>query len=284
MTNETTETRAKEPVCVVPRFWGQNFNRVIQTANFLEMAAEQDVDLMMSEDAWGKWFNTWFDRGDLSQPLGFVSRHHCQRMRKYFPQKAHFHRNFTDGIPNLTRLLPKQSIRQEAESVVRDMLKHNFTNATSFVSVHRRSMDRSNVTDEQCHGLANQGDVLNYCLGRNSTAEERGRYCTIQYDDVMDDLRKRDAEFNTTFSSLPVVLFTDGQSPHLDNTFPYIDDHNLMVQSWMMTLSAVHYGNPLSSMDYVLTHWRKGRGMRPSACYSRYDEIVAPQLEVEKQR
>ena len=280
MTNETTETRPNNPVCVLPRFYGQHFNRIIETANFLEMAAAENANLMMSATTWGFWFDSWFDREDLYQPLNVVPRRDCIHARKYLPKTAHFHRNFTDGIPNLTRLLPKQSIRQEAESIVRDMLKHNFTNATSFVSVHRRSMDRSNGTDEHCYELASKNDLSNYCLGRNITLEERSRYCTIQYDDVMDDLRIRDAQFNTTFSSLPVVLFSDGQSPHLDNTFPYIDDHNLMVQSWMMTLSVVHYGNPLSSIDYVLNHWRKGRGMRPSACYDGYDEIVAPQLEV----
>jgi hypothetical protein len=73
--------------------------------------------------------------------------------------------------------------------------------------------------------------------------------------------------------SLQVVLFTDGQVPDLDNTFPNIfnESTHLMVEMWIMTLSDVHSGNPQSTVDGVVNLWRKGRGkgvVHPEECYT----------------
>ena len=42
----------------------------------------------------------------------------------------------------------------------------------------------------------------------------------------------------------------------------------------MMTQSKKHYGNPLSTVDYVVMHWRYGWGnfetIEPSKCFPRH--------------
>jgi hypothetical protein len=68
-----------------------------------------------------------------------------------------------------------------------------------------------------------------------------------------------------------VVLFTDRQNPALDQTYAHVDSRPLFEQLWAMVLSETHVGNPKSSLDFMISMWRKqlGRlnGMEPAACY-----------------
>ena len=108
--------------------------------------------------------------------------------------------------------------------------------------------------------------------------------CDIQYKNVTTSTeynnlllksqkkKKQQQQQQQSQSPLPllppkVVLFTDGQKPSLDNTFPIIDNHEFQYQLWIMTLSTIHYGNPSSSIDHVIAHWRLGQGMIPTTCW-----------------
>mmetsp|Transcript_25761 Transcript_25761/g.61027 ORF Transcript_25761/g.61027 Transcript_25761/m.61027 type:complete len:108 (+) Transcript_25761:159-482(+) len=102
------------------------------------------------------------------------------------------------------------------------------------------------------------------------TMDERGAYCELQYSSVIEDLKKHGQAL------LPVLLFTDGLVEELDSTFPNRDSNTMQVQAWMMTLSEVHYGNPLSSIDYIINHWRRGKPTRPEECYGGYHSNVEP--------
>ena len=70
-------------------------------------------------------------------------------------------------------------------------------------------------------------------------------------------------------SNSSIVLFTDGDYPEFDNTFPVIDDSPIQVAMWLMTLSDIHYGAVESTVDFVVSHWRKGKDTRPSVCFSK---------------
>ena len=39
---------------------------------------------------------------------------------------------------------------------------------------------------------------------------------------------------------------------------------------WAMTLSTIHYANPMSTVDYIVSHWRKDKITRPQSCYKRH--------------
>ena len=64
-----------------------------------------------------------------------------------------------------------------------------------------------------------------------------------------------------------VVLYTDGQVHAYDNTFLVKSNADLPVAMVEMAQSAVHYGNPMSTVDFVLAHWRNGKPMEPRECY-----------------
>ena len=106
--------------------------------------------------------------------------------------------------------------------------------------------------------------------------------CDIQYDNVTNDVayqqlvtKQREEQRENSqkqssalSSSVPIILFTDHQKPIYDDTFlPNIDKHPFNVQLYMMALSTIHYGNPSSSVDHVVAHWRLGNNMIPSNCW-----------------
>lgn len=68
-----------------------------------------------------------------------------------------------------------------------------------------------------------------------------------------------------------IILFGDGQSKDTENTFTWKDTSSFGVQAAMMAQSDFHFGNPASSVDKVVAHWRKGRPIFPDDCFA---EIV----------
>ena len=65
-----------------------------------------------------------------------------------------------------------------------------------------------------------------------------------------------------------VILLGDGQSPETEQTFTWKDDAPFGVQAAMMAQADFHFGNPASSVDKVVAHWRKGRPIFPPDCYA----------------
>jgi hypothetical protein len=127
-----------------------------------------------------------------------------------------------------------------------------------FVSVHRREMEGG------CHGLAShigQHFCVGSAGGSNSTLSTS--ICDIVYSDTVN----MTSTVATNYTNVPMVLFTDGQAKEKDNTFPLRASATFQVEAWMMTLSSVHIGVPVSSVDNVVNHWRRGKNMLPTSCY-----------------
>lgn len=79
-------------------------------------------------------------------------------------------------------------------------------------------------------------------------------------------------ELDTDYIKSKVVLFTDGQDPKFDQTFSLVDRHSFQIQACLMALARLHYGTPMSSIDYVVAHWRRkfnhpAGSTRPETCY-----------------
>ena len=99
--------------------------------------------------------------------------------------------------------------------------------------------------------------------GANCTTNMTLSLCHATYENV--------TQFNP--DGLPLVLFTDGRRPELDETFPIIDNHDFLTQFWMMVLSDIHVGNPASTVDRIVMHWRYAQGrqnIEPSRCFLKY--------------
>jgi hypothetical protein len=52
------------------------------------------------------------------------------------------------------------------------------------------------------------------------------------------------------------VLCTDEQRPEFDEMFPIMSSDGFHTELWLMILSDIQYGNPMSSVDYLVSAWR----------------------------
>ena len=148
-------------------------------------------------------------------------------------------------LKEMTELLPLQETRQKAMDVIATDY-HN----QSFISVHRRWMDGECYKRSRLR--SNFGSV------ESCTTENMTKACDVTFSDISNP------------NNRTVILFTDGQKSSMDQTFPIRDQQTFKVQMWMMAQSETHYGNPGSSVDWVVMHWRQrlGKGnMEPAACY-----------------
>ena len=70
-----------------------------------------------------------------------------------------------------------------------------------------------------------------------------------------------------------VILLSDGQSgTSQEGSFSVQDQSLFPVQIAMMMQSDYHFGNPASSIDYVLSHWRQGKPTFPDSCFQAIQE------------
>lgn len=212
-------------------------------------------------------------------------------------KEVHYYHSFNKINPNLLALQPKLRIKIMAEKLFerrimstngdgqgntmsdinrsdgvstvstsvlnRNTMKRRIDKFARVISVHRRWLEgechrRSSSSNEKfCMNESNR--IGNTTMKQTHSTEQ---YCDIVYDNITQQFQhlEEDAPYQ-------VILFTDGQKPEFDLTFPTIDDNHFTFQLWMMTLSGIHFGNPVSSVDYVVYHWRKGIRMYPSDCF-----------------
>jgi hypothetical protein len=210
------------------------------------MANQTKVGLLPGDRS--VWYKTWFDpREDVL--LDYKGT--C--FKTVTPPEAHFITPYYAVNPAIITLIPKKSIRQEAERQVQQLLGHQHQdNGTlpEFVSVHRRMLEGN------CYYMATTKGS-NYCVGSAG-----GIKATLQRSAV-----NMTSSIAPNYTNVPMVLLTDGQAKELDGTFPLRANSTFQVEAWMMTLSVVHIGNPVSSVDNVVNHWRRGKNILPSSCY-----------------
>lgn len=219
----------KSFLCLHTAF-GKNSNKLLSLANSIDFAKKNGLKYISLDPNYWKWFKEWFDdRRDIIEHNSDI------KCTKRISGKDAFYLHKIKTLdyfnPILMTLLPKKSIRETAEKV--------FTEP--FVSVHRRHLE----------GECLQRSKNAYLCNSN---EDYSKTCNYTGDD-----------FNHLNEK--VILFTDGQVPTLDKTFKNIDHQPYPVQMWAMTLSTIHYGNPMSTVDYVISHWRKDKITRPQSCY-----------------
>ena len=266
--NNNNKTSSPSHVCLGRNFVGDDFNRVLQLTILLD-----ENDKVAINRKWAGWHREFFGGRPVRHGIKvFQLADICRQLVR--PESLIDRYPFANGLPRLEHMIPSERIRQEAQDAVAELLQQDQHNATTFISVHRRSMNRGGQAE--CDRIAREGNAR-YCVGPHTSLADvdYAGYCTITYDKVLEDVRR---QWTSNDPLPPIVLFTDGLIPELDETFPLVDNHTYHVQTWMMTLSSIHYGNPMSSMDYVLAHWRQGRNMRPSSCYRGYNQTVRRDL------
>ena len=231
--------------CLVPPLYGRLNNQIISIAGALREARKHNTTLILGEQ-WNEIFLETFDpHPDVFVPLS-TSRFHfsndtCQHeltgkraFRLARPLETYF-------LPELAELLLRKDICDKAKKLIED--NYYSKSQKSVISVHRRWLEG------ECYKRAKR--AMNFGSVKTCSAETMLNACNVKYDDI-----------DTPGSYSIVVLFTDGQMPAMDDTFPIRDPAEkkdldaFKIQMWMMALSDIHYGNPASSVDWVVMHWR----------------------------
>uniref|UniRef100_A0A7R9ZKY0 Uncharacterized protein n=1 Tax=Craspedostauros australis TaxID=1486917 RepID=A0A7R9ZKY0_9STRA len=297
----------KKPLCIWD-FYGNNCNRMITLAKALYLASEMST-MVQLDDAWSKWFVQFFDphpRISLShmfvvsngtatlnpehnpnalQTTQCIKRVQADEVyRTMEPVSVAVHRGVR--VPMLDQLVPKRSIREEAERQV----QKRYANGKQAVSVSdegnaMETQPAMTSTDVQ-NSMEPSQNPLQYpfvsvhrrwlgggCLDAankphrhfdNCTVSSLVATCEYTHNAVLQTLNRQSSSLSskgpTVDESSPlIVLFTDGQKAVYDSTFPIRDPNEFALQLWMMTLSQQHFGSPQSTVDVVVRHWRHHR-------------------------
>jgi len=222
---------------------------------------------------------------------GKIFNYTCQRIVD--DEVAYFYQ--VDIHKEISELRPREDLQEHALEILRD--HYNLTIPTTdsksstnldlfrqqrrplpFVSVHRRWLEGG------CYNLSNKTAVLSTATPKCTTLLLK-KICDLSFSSmgllVPELFRRfsgyRDGKLN---SLNKIILFTDGQVPEKDATFPVQYNTNLslsyityipeginlgrigtgsmiMLEISMMLLSEFHFGNPLSSVDLLVQEWRK---------------------------
>lgn len=239
---------------------GQNCNKIIQLANAMLMTQNYTIrdsinwKVGLGSGLWTTWYNSFFD--PMENVTLDVSDSACDHKIGAF--EAHYITSFHNYNEFIDRLHPKEEFRRSANKIL-EQKRHN--NSQKIITVHRRNLEG------ECHQRIQKDNT--FCFLPDYQHQDVG-VCDIVYGDVQQLMAKRINKSNNMGVSHMVLLMTDSQVLELDSTFPVMDRHPFPVQLWMMASSDLHFGNPASSVDYIVAHWRRnvGNGVtEPSSCY-----------------
>jgi FkbM family methyltransferase len=196
--------------------------------------AKSNHSVVALDTGWSAWYREWFD----NRPD--VSLDYSGPCGESLTSHDLFYMfSYKTHNSVLPTLIPSKDIRDKAESAYPQR---------PFVSVHRRNHPSCSIKNGNT--LCNNGVYGPACAYTETTVR------------------------HIVGETVHIVLFTDGIDPTRDNTFANRDTHSFQQQMWGMVLSERHFGNPLSSMDYVVAHWRKDTAVEPTACFAQLHETT----------
>ena len=247
-------------LCLKGNFYGRNSNRMITIANALRFSKNGIVWL---DRAWSKWFLTWFDikltkRIHLATELTAESRDNgqsCQVTDSFtmfykYSGTGGKNRDYMGAFKSEILALHFRPIYlQNAQTALDEYKKLDQKGLGRTVTVHSRSLEG------ECVLRVSKSNTM--CMGQKGGYKDS---CKYTYDWIVQHLP-------IELKDAPIILLGDGQLPNSEATFKIQDTHSYEIQFVMMTLSTYHFGNPASSVDYIVNHLRRGKPQYPETCY-----------------
>jgi hypothetical protein len=259
-----TEPKETEFLCIDDDPAGRTFNQLLTIAAARTLASEYQLKKgnVVVNVALGPFFSSMYE--DFLEPHDNIVLHNQNNCTYIYGAHELFDLFFTDDwsakVPFITTLIPKASIRYEAEMALASFPMQPVT------TVHRRHLEG------QCIPNTERPDYIACLDSTNGTRKDSSKLMTVQQ--LVDTCNLEYNMIRNETLGTGVILCTDRQVPELDNTFPSISNYSFYVEAWMMTKSHVHYGNPMSTIDVVVNFWRSGlqnkingAEMRPTTCF-----------------
>jgi len=252
--------KLSRPFCLTGPFFGQTSNNIIELGKMLDMLRREGENRRLGlDEEWSAFYQMNFDMRDdvllhyyKDDETSSIS---CEKV--YDARKAFYSQDW--NLTHLINLLPSAKIQKTADEIM-----STWPPGKDYISVHRRELNGWCHLFAKCSKVRHSNCTRVRDKRQTCSTDLRLKACDIQYEMVPNP------------DELPVALFTDGQAPTKDATFPYIfknSDVDILVEMWLMTKSKKHWGNPRSTLDIVVSSWRRGLGMAPEKCY-RPNEIV----------
>mmetsp|Transcript_14121 Transcript_14121/g.39018 ORF Transcript_14121/g.39018 Transcript_14121/m.39018 type:complete len:411 (+) Transcript_14121:8-1240(+) len=313
------------------KFFGQTSNRLLTIARGLKMSRDlHKINLGSSQRNLsyckgaklalmaGKWLDFYPEILDPHPDIVLVKkadrrRFSCQHTMS--DKLAYGHH--ADISQELLELMPRQELLNRAVEILQQNygvptpstaksstqmnLIHKLKSPLPFVSVHRRWFEGG------CHFLANESRTESSTTAL-CTITLLKEICNLSFSSLShmapQVFVKEQKKISKGKPSNNIILFTDGQVPLKDATFPIqyntslsktpCDRDNcgkgkkrttekegsgckMMLEISMMILSEHHFGNPMSTVDLLVHEWRKlmpwmqiqgGRsGVLPQVCF-----------------
>ena len=221
-------------VCLKGPAMGQTSNHMVSIFHAIPTQGILGLDKV-----WSEFYNQWFEPHERVQ-LYFDGT--CQTtispVDSFYSEKTES--RFNKKVWPLIKL--KHTLLQKASEI---LASYDGPIAT----VHGRWLDG---------GCVERAETLNnFCTHKKENWKETCHY-------TQDSISK----LSNSKLSKRFVYMSDGQKPEYANTFQNVDHHPFDVQFAMMVESEYHFGNPMSSIDYVISKMRENKPTYPEQCFA----------------
>lgn len=207
--------------------YGRNANRIITLANALKEAQNRNLTVGLDKK-WSSWYSSWFDDQNIeTNYFGACSV-------KMDAKLLYFSRPLSGHNAELHDLRPKRKFWRHAFLLLKNK---------NIVTVHRRWLEgecKKRAKSRQ-YFCSSSSDFSQTCFWTQADIEEK----------VGSLIRN-----NVIPTQQKILLLSDHQNKVYDNTFKFQIRKKFQIEMCMMALSTAHFGNPMSSIDYIVAHWR----------------------------
>ncbi len=234
--NDWISLQGERNVCLSGSLAGRTGNKLVSILHALPMSGTLTLDSM-----WSKLYEKWLEPHDK---VILYSKKKCTEKISAWDAFYKFKGGVKGKFPHHRHTRPnvELSFKLDALRKAKEILS---TFEGPVATVHGRWLKG------ECLTRAN--DLNNFCTSKDIKWTTPCTYTE---------------EFVQQHTNIPNILYcSDDEKPELRNTFKNVDQHDFNIQFALMVLSDYHFGNPQSSIDYVLTYMREKNKMYPEECY-----------------
>ena len=235
-------------LCLTGDFYGQNGNRILTLANAISLADAQRLPLAVELHFWD-WALTLFNQTELTNFFDVSLKTQSTVCNRSITTKDSFYTKHAGFHPILARLRPNEHIRERA---VAQKLVYG---SSPLVTVHIRGLNG------QCKQRASLRST--FCFNKTLSYEYTCHYTPNAIRAHFTFLREKGL----------FVALSDGENKQSEANFVsqsgLINQLPFFEQMWLASISDYHFGNPMSSIDYVVAQWRGLYHLEPRSCYQK---------------
>tara|TARA_A100001015_G_scaffold28367_2_gene31516 strand:+ start:1786 stop:6273 length:4488 start_codon:yes stop_codon:yes gene_type:complete len=231
--NRETKYTSNVDMCLTGKPFGRAANQMLSMFGALPAKGTLGLD-----NRWSAFYADWFEP---NRRINLFFKGRCKNSTN--PQDAFYSlkNDYNSSNRNFEGFQMKNELLQKASGILA-----SYDGAVA--TVHGRWLEN------ECTRRART--LNNWCTEKNETWEHTCHYT-----------------HSSVFKLLPadikhILYISDGQTLKYAKTFKKVDSHAFNIQFAMMSLSDYHFGNPMSTIDYIVSKLRQNKPTYPERCYA----------------